>query len=132
MSAPTTAPRISESNWWQHAACTGHDPDWWSDNRAARSDAVRVCVSCPVRELCLDDALRRQDVGVIRGGWWLNVSSRGHSATSLICANCGYRPVRDVEHGFARFCGRSCQAAGAWRTTHVVTPRTGGRRIITG
>jgi hypothetical protein len=74
--------------------------------------AVRLCLSCPVRESCLADAVAQRDNGVIRGGMLLVDTSRGYSVVPLICANCGLRPVRLTETGgVPRYCGRTCQVA---------------------
>lgn len=76
------------------------------------SAAVRVCLSCPVRGACLDEAVRQRDNGVIRGGMLLVDTSRGYNTVPLICANCGRRPVRPTESGAVpRYCGRTCQVA---------------------
>jgi hypothetical protein len=75
--------------------------------------AVRLCLSCPVRDRCLDEAVRQRDNGVIRGGMLLVDTSRGYSVVPLICANCGLRPVRlSAAGGVPRYCGRTCQLAG--------------------
>jgi Transcription factor WhiB len=97
--------------WWDRAACAGRDPTWWSsEERPMWPAAVRLCLSCPVRDSCLQDAVQRRDNGVIRGGMLLVDTSRGYAAVPLICANCGLRPVRLTESGgVPRYCGRTCQ-----------------------
>lgn len=99
--------------WWRRAACAGRDPAWWSaEDRPRWPDAVRLCLACPVRERCLEDAVRQGDNGVIRGGMLLVGSARGPNQVSLICANCGLRPVRVTESGgVPQYCGRTCQLA---------------------
>lgn len=99
--------------WWQQAACAGRNPTWWSsDDRPMWQNAVRLCLSCPVRDSCLDEAVRQRDNGVIRGGMLLVDTSRGYTMVPLICANCGLRPVRLTESGgVPRYCGRTCQVA---------------------
>lgn len=101
------------ARWWQQAACAGRNPTWWSsDDRPMWQNAVRLCLSCPVRDNCLDEAVRQRDNGVIRGGMLLVDTSRGYSMVPLICANCGLRPVRLTEsRGVPRYCGRTCQVA---------------------
>jgi hypothetical protein len=80
--------------------------------------AVRLCLSCPVRNSCLEEAVRQRDNGVIRGGMLLVDTSRGYSAVSLICANCERRPVRLTESGgVPRYCCRTCQVASHQRGT---------------
>jgi hypothetical protein len=115
--------------WWQRAACAGRDPTWWSsDVRPMWPAAVRLCLSCPVRDSCLEEAVRQRDNGVIRGGMLLVDTSRGYSTVPLICAHCGRRPVRlNGSGGVPRYCGRTCQVASYQRTArserkvHVVT-----------
>ena len=96
--------------WWRRAACAGRDPEWWADRREMRSVAVQTCITCPVKRRCLDDAVRRRDTGVIRGGVLLGAGSRGYSMTSLVCMRCGRRPVRDTPSGAARYCATPCRA----------------------
>jgi hypothetical protein len=100
--------------WWQRAACAGRDPAWWSaDNRVMWPTAVRLCLSCPVRDSCLAEAVGQRDNGVIRGGMLLADTSRGYTMVPLICTNCGVRPVRLTGNGgVPRYCGRACQMAG--------------------
>jgi len=99
--------------WWHRAACAGRDPAWWSsEDRPMWPAAVRLCLSCPVRESCLAEAVAQRDNGVIRGGMLLVEASRGYSVVPLICANCGLRPVRLTETGgVPRYCGHTCQVA---------------------
>jgi hypothetical protein len=113
--------------WWHRAACAGWDPGWWSsDERPMWPAAVRLCLSCPVRDSCLEEAVRQRDNGVIRGGMLLVDTSRGYSTVPLICANCGLRPVRLTESGgVPRYCGRTCQVASYQRSGG----RQGTRRV---
>lgn len=97
--------------WWHRAACAGRDPTWWSaEERTKWPAAVRLCLACPVRQSCLDEAVRQRDNGVIRGGMLLVSTSRGYAVVPLICAHCGLRPVRfNRTGGLPRYCGRACQ-----------------------
>lgn len=62
-------------SWEDEAACAGDSrPDAWfpdGKDKAARKYALRRCFSCPVRDLCLEAALRVErkggDVFGIRG-----------------------------------------------------------------
>ena len=66
------------TNWRNHAACYGEDPELWfplgTDGRWTTQieQARAICHRCPVSEACLDDALReegaRSDRYGIRGG----------------------------------------------------------------
>lgn len=109
--------QLMSNRWWQLAACAGQDPAWWSaEGRPMWPNAVRLCLSCPVREACLEEAVRQHDNGVIRGAMLLVETSRGHSTVPLVCANCGRRPVRLTENGgVPRYCGRTCQVASQQR-----------------
>lgn len=109
---PTAAHETVEGTWWHQAACVGRDPSWWSD-RSDTTQAVRVCLECPVRQQCLADAIAHRDDGVIRGGMWLTVTSRHYSVTSLICGGCGVRPVSASRGNVARYCGPTCRASSA-------------------
>jgi Transcription factor WhiB len=111
--------------WWDRAACVGRDPTWWSsEERPMWQAAVRLCLSCPVRDSCLADAVQQRDNGVIRGGMLLVDTSRGYAAVPLICANCGLRPVRLTESGgVPRYCGRTCQVTSQQRAERA---RSGG------
>lgn len=107
--------------WWQRAACAGRDPAWWSaEDRPMWPAAVRLCLSCPVRDSCLAEAVAQRDNGVIRGGMLLVDTPRGHTVVPLICANCGRRPVRHTDRGgVPRYCGRACQAANNQRRANA-------------
>lgn len=60
----------SRHEWRDHAACRGTDTeDWYSEKLEAR--CLRICASCPVRQECLDDAMRverGQEAWGVRGG----------------------------------------------------------------
>ncbi|WEH40759.1 WhiB family transcriptional regulator [Streptomyces sp. AM 2-1-1] len=51
---------------WARAACRGLDTDTWfpegrtADANAARAEAKAICLSCPIREDCLADALAEE------------------------------------------------------------------------
>lgn len=47
--------------WMEQAACIGYDPAWWfvgDDQAELRQKALKICRACPVREACLEYALR--------------------------------------------------------------------------
>lgn len=56
-------------DWKADAACRDLDTDiFFPDSDTSAAPALEVCASCPVREACLDFALRtRQDDGVWGG-----------------------------------------------------------------
>ena len=62
-----------EAGWRQGAACAKADPDLFfpePDVSEARiAEAKAVCAGCPVRQICLDEALRTNDRDSICGGY---------------------------------------------------------------
>lgn len=114
--------------WWQQAACGGRDPTWWSaENRPMWPAAVRLCLSCPVRDSCLAEAVGQRDNGVIRGATLLVDTSRGYTLVPLVCANCGRRPVRLTGNGgVPRYCGRTCQVSSHRRSARTVAAAPDG------
>ena len=56
--------------WRDRAACRGtNTEDWYDEKLEAR--CLRICASCPVRQQCLDDAMRTehdQEAWGVRGG----------------------------------------------------------------
>ena len=63
-------PDKSRHEWRDRAACRGTDiEDWYDEKLEAR--CLRTCASCPVRQECLDDAMRTehgQEAWGVRGG----------------------------------------------------------------
>ena len=95
------------SDWWKDAACTRHDPEWWSDDRVMRQAAVRICLTCPVRRACIADATRAGDTGVVRGAMLFTRTSQDESSiVSLVCVQCGVRPVNMTKTGQDTLCVR--------------------------
>jgi hypothetical protein len=116
--------------WWDHALCAGRDPAWWSDDRRMWPAAVKLCLSCPVRETCLREAIAQRDNGVIRAGMLLADTSRGYTVVPLICANCGRRPVRlTLSGGVPRYCGRTCQMASR-QAGHAAAVTAGAPELV--
>ena len=79
---------------WTGAACIGHDPEIWYPDPTdiiGTREAVDICQACPVRQACLEQAMREEPAGGrhgIRGG--LTPEERrkiagGHST----CPECG-------------------------------------------
>jgi WhiB family redox-sensing transcriptional regulator len=55
--------------WHALAACASADPDSWYPELSEPSKAVlRICTACPVRDLCLDQALADGEQHGIWGG----------------------------------------------------------------
>jgi hypothetical protein len=55
-------------------------------------DALRICMACPVREACAEDAVRFGDISTLRGGWALRPSTRDAGPAPIAahaCAWCG-------------------------------------------
>lgn len=59
----------SGQEWRKHAACLGADVDLFFPvgKGASSATAKRICLRCPVRQACLDDAIVNNEEGV-RGG----------------------------------------------------------------
>lgn len=64
-------------SWWEHAACRGQDatsffaPSYFerrSEKLAREAVAKSFCARCPVREPCLEYALRARDPHGVWGG----------------------------------------------------------------
>ena len=56
--------------WRDRAACRGTNAEDWFDERL-EARCLRICASCPVRQECLDDAMRvehGQEAWGVRGG----------------------------------------------------------------
>lgn len=60
-----------DSGWKRQAACLGHEPRLFVDNPKSSIpvEAMRICVGCPVRTECLDDALEHNDPSIDLGVW---------------------------------------------------------------
>ena len=67
-SGATVAPTTSGA-WQDLAACADADPDlFFAADEAAQNEALTWCARCPVRESCLESALRRGERFGIWGG----------------------------------------------------------------
>ena len=65
--------------WRDKAACDAaviKDPfleaAWFEENGPFLEHAKKVCLSCPVRNACLQDALNDEDAEGVRGGYWFD------------------------------------------------------------
>jgi hypothetical protein len=70
MTDRTTSPAADTSDWRSRAACRGVDPDLFfplPHDGEGVDRAKAVCVVCPVRNQCLDEALRRIPEGIAGG-----------------------------------------------------------------
>lgn len=72
-----------DDDWKLKALCRGQPTYLWDldalsvGNKPARqADAEKICSGCPVKRECAEDALRHNDVGVIRAGVCLFSSAR--------------------------------------------------------
>jgi hypothetical protein len=64
-----------KDTWRDRAACRGEDSDlFFSDHPQDVTEAVNVCRGCPVRDICLADALQTQPVAGVWGGHQFNRS----------------------------------------------------------
>lgn len=81
MSLGNDWPLPEPADWRREAACLGHDPGIFFDDRQGNR-ALNICHGCPVRTECLEDALtlpRYEDQGV-RGGMSQRERQRLHTA----------------------------------------------------
>lgn len=65
--------RESAREWWDQAACARvGSPDWWDNPSSGvtldHARAVAVCVTCPVKDRCLADAVAAGGEHNIRAG----------------------------------------------------------------
>lgn len=68
-----TGYQLEPTPWARRAACAGTDPELWFPNQGAPdAQAKAICDSCPVRQQCLDYALRWD----IQFGMWGGLSTR--------------------------------------------------------
>lgn len=95
--------------WWTRAACAGSDPSMWADG-SMYQQAVGMCLACPVRKQCGEEAVASGDVGVIRAGVLFAMHGRRQRMFSLVCQVCGARPVGSRHGLFSRYCGLGCAA----------------------
>ena len=66
---------MTATRWWERAACIGYPWQWWfpREDKADRppshdARAIAICNGCPVRQECLDDAIKHRDAHSIAGG----------------------------------------------------------------
>lgn len=57
------------AGWAADALCYGSDPERWMADKDPDPEALRICLACPVKDACLDEALAlgvsyRADAGV--------------------------------------------------------------------
>ncbi len=96
--------------WRLHAACAGHDPDWWTaagqgdpSGRANNRRAIAICDRCPVAAQCLDYGTRTGSVGMIYGGQVLLTTDKRRE---IKCPVCGDTYVTVWRH--QRYCSTRC------------------------
>ena len=69
--------RESKREWWDRAACSGKNPEWWDSDFFVQDKlmtldniaAIHTCLTCPVRWECLADAIDNRGEFTIRGGY---------------------------------------------------------------
>ncbi len=68
---------VTRQDWWEHAACRGHDASYFfapsyfekrAEKMAREAVAKALCFRCPVREACLEFALMNRDPHGVWGG----------------------------------------------------------------
>jgi WhiB family redox-sensing transcriptional regulator len=81
---------LAAQRWRTRAACSGQDPEWWHPVRGVSGERQKaICASCPVREPCLEYALKYAESNF---GIWAGTSgrdrrrarNRGWSAAELL------------------------------------------------
>lgn len=74
-------PRVPHMPWAVWAACKGHDPEDWMDDKPGRptAAAIAVCGACPVRAACLAHALAHDE----QWGMWGGLTTRERVAYRL-------------------------------------------------
>lgn len=104
------SPSYDFSDWRENAACRGVDLDVFypSTTGPGQYDQARTyCASCPVRDDCLEDAVRRRDFEGFRGGKTprqrqdIRLRSRG-------CEVCRRVFDKPANHR-SRYCSDSCR-----------------------
>jgi len=109
------SPRAETLTLWEHAACRGQGNEYgnvWMypgqhDPEVVR-DAVKLCASCPVRDLCAADARREAPAVGIRAGRVYGQTPDNDGRASRTCVICG-----DVFKGYgpAKSCSSACRVA---------------------
>jgi hypothetical protein len=108
----------AEPGWWHRAACRGLPLEWFitpgdadDESRTPDPRAQAACDRCPVREPCLDDAWRNDDVGT-RGGTSTFQRRQLHRVRErLACSVCRSTDTATVGvYQYCLACGMS------WRT----------------
>jgi WhiB family redox-sensing transcriptional regulator len=78
--SPVIAPIVTGPNDWRaRGECANEDPEIWFADRTAK--ARKICDGCPVREICLQDAIDERDFEGVRGG--LSGRQRRRLASSM-------------------------------------------------
>lgn len=111
------------SDWWTQAACSGLPPIWWDSDHGLTNEGVEVCQTCPVRDACLAEALRREgEPGATRwgifGGTTPNErSGRGKRAITAVCGTeSGYTRHRRLAEPACDPCLAARRESGRERT----------------
>lgn len=92
---------MTDPDWKLRASCRGHaDPDLWFPDSNGATTAQSVCLECPVRRQCGQDAVARDERYAIAAGFrctdshqrdalrrWLGLP--GHGGNARACRDCG-------------------------------------------
>lgn len=57
-----------EDNWTTEAACAGTEVDFYATTESEVEKALEICSSCPVRKICMQEALDRSERFGVWGG----------------------------------------------------------------
>lgn len=67
------------SEWRDESACAAVQEEkpwlasaWIDPEHPYREDAERICLGCPVREICLQAAVNNDEAEGLRGGYWFD------------------------------------------------------------
>jgi len=130
MTDRTTLPPADRSDWRSRAACRDVEPDTFfpaTDRGPEVGRAKAVCAGCPVRNRCLDEALRQIPEGIAGGLTAAERRSRLHSRPQHIDPNELARTARTrTENATA---GRLLLASGRSRAAVARTCRVSERTV---
>jgi hypothetical protein len=110
---------IRPDAWELDAVCSSVDPEaFYPPPGTSTLPARLVCASCPVRAICLETALARNETEGVWGGYsprqrrrlkrgeTVELATRPEPGEGLVCAQCGAGFI--ASHGTAKYCSKYC------------------------